>query len=228
MPTPDDIYALLIEDDAGIGRVIRNGLRNHGINLEWIRTGTPALSLLKSAHFDVVILDLMLPDIDGFELCRQIRSMGSVIPICMLTARDALEDKLEGFEVGADEYVTKPFEIEELVARLGALVRRRYQGHEDTKIVFGSLEVDTLAREATVDGSVLDLTLREFDVLTYLARHPRQVVSRSTLLQVVWGAAREVTLNTTDVYVGYLRRKLAVSPDAPQIKTVRGVGFKLS
>ncbi|MEO1082060.1 MAG: response regulator transcription factor, partial [Pseudomonadota bacterium] len=161
MQTPDDIYVLLVEDDAGIGRVIRNGLRNHSIQLEWVRAGTPALEMLKGSHFDAIVLDLMLPDIDGFELCRQIRDMGSRTPICMLTARDTLEDKLEGFEVGADDYITKPFEIDELVARLGALVRRNYQEHNETRIVFGSLEVNPLAREVTVGEVALELTRRE-------------------------------------------------------------------
>lgn len=227
MQTPDDIYVLLVEDDAGIGRVIRNGLRNHNIQLEWVRAGTSALEMLKGSHFDAIVLDLMLPDIDGFELCRQIRDLGSKTPICMLTARDTLEDKLEGFEVGADDYITKPFEIDELVARLGALVRRNYQEPNETRIVFGSLEVNPLAREVTVGEVALELTRREFDVLSYLTRHSRQVVSRGKLLQVAWGSEREVTLNTVDVYVGYLRRKLSACSDAPEIKTVRGIGFKL-
>lgn len=227
MQTPDDIYVLLVEDDAGIGRVIRNGLKQHGIELDWVRTGTPALEKLKTSNYDAILLDLMLPDIDGFTLCQQLRDLGSRIPICMLTARDALEDKLEGFEVGADDYITKPFEISELAARIGALVRRAYQDDTESRLAFGTLEVNPLAREVTVGDVTLELTRREFDVLAHLTRHSQQVVSRSKLLEVAWGAEREVTLNTVDVYVGYLRRKLSECSDAPEIKTVRGIGFKL-
>lgn len=227
MQNAEELYVLLVEDDAGIGRVIRSGLSNSDIQLEWVRAGIQALERLKGSHFDAIILDLMLPDIDGFELCRQLRSGGNEVPICMLTARDALEDKLEGFDVGADDYLTKPFEMDELIARVRALVRRRYPAQSEGRIVFGALEINDLAREARVGGVTLELTRREFDVLIYLTQHAQQVVSRNKLLQVAWGTEREVTLNSVDVYVGYLRRKLSECPDAPQIKTVRGIGFKL-
>jgi len=227
MRTPDELSVLLVEDDAGIGRVIRNGLKQQGIELEWVRAGVPALERLRSSSYDAVILDLMLPDIDGFSLCREIRKAQNRVPICMLTARDALEDKLEGFEVGADDYLTKPFEVSELAARLGALVRRANREDSEAGNAFGTLRINPLAREATIGDVSLELTRREFDVLAHLTRHSQQVVSRSKLLEIAWGAEREVTLNTVDVYIGYLRRKLSEFAGAPQIKAVRGIGFKL-
>jgi DNA-binding response OmpR family regulator len=223
----EPLRVLLVEDDAGIGRVITNGFRDRGIDLTWLRTGLPALQRLQAEPFDAVVLDLMLPDVDGFALCRELRAAGIDTPVCMLTARDALEDKLEGFELGADDYLTKPFAIDELVARLGALARRAPADPARAAICCGALRVDPAGREAAVNGVVLPLTRREFDVLALLVQGAHQVVSRERLLQVVWGAGREVTLNTVDVYVGYLRRKLGAVEGAPEIQSVRGIGFKL-
>ena len=218
---------LLVEDDAGTGRVIRNGFKSHGIELEWVRAGIQAIRSLRTGHYDAMILDLTLPDIDGLDLCRDLRGLGNSIPICMLTTRDTLEDKLQGFEVGADDYLTKPFELDELAARVRVMARGNQQDRHQSRVAFGPLLIDVLAREVHIGESALELTRREFDVLAYLARNAQQVVSREQLLQIAWGSEREVTLNTVDVYVGYLRRKLGVHADAPQIKTVRGIGFKL-
>ncbi|MEM1141798.1 MAG: response regulator transcription factor [Pseudomonadota bacterium] len=223
------LHVLLVEDDAGIGRVVRNGLTDRSINVNWLRTGIPALALVEEEQFDVVVLDLMLPDTDGFELCRQIREQGNQTPVLMLTARDELQDKLDGFDVGADDYLTNPFAIDELVARLLALGRRGSSTPKPAEaLTVDTLRIDQAGREVTISGQPVDLTRREFDVLVELARKHGEVVSREQLLQAAWGSGGDMTLNVVDVYVGYLRRKFAALSDAPTIKTVRGIGFKLS
>ncbi|MEM8491266.1 MAG: response regulator transcription factor [Pseudomonadota bacterium] len=223
------LRVLLVEDDAGIGRVVRNGLTDRSISVRWLRTGKPALALVEEEQFDVLVLDLMLPDIDGFELCRQIRTQGNRTPVLMLTARDELQDKLEGFDVGADDYLTKPFAIDELIARLLALGRRASSEPKAAEaLAVDTLLIDQAGREVTILGEPVELTRREFDVLVELARKKGEVVSREQLLQAAWGSGGDMTLNVVDVYVGYLRRKFAALSDAPTIKTVRGIGFKLS
>ena len=221
------LRVLLVASDAALARVIRSSFKRHGIELEWVRAGIQAIRSLSTGHYDAMILDPALPDIDGFDLCRDLRGLGKRIPICMLTACATLEDKLKGFEVGADDYLTQPFQVDELLARVRVMARRNQRDQDQSRVAFGPLLIDVLAREAHIGERALELTRREFDVLTYLARNAQQVVSREQLLQIVWGSEREVTLNTLDVYVGYLRRKLRGHADAPRIKTVRGIGFKL-
>ncbi|MEM6485877.1 MAG: response regulator transcription factor [Pseudomonadota bacterium] len=229
MQEASQLRVLLVEDDAGIGRVVRNGLTDRSITVQWLRTGKPALALIEKEQFDVVVLDLMLPDIDGFELCRQIRTQGNTTPVLMLTARDELQDKLDGFDVGADDYLTKPFAIDELVARLLALGRRRPSTPKSAvALTVDGLRIDEAGREVTIGGKPVELTRREFDVLLELTRKNGEVVSREQLLQAAWGSGGDMTLNVVDVYVGYLRRKFAALSNAPTIKTVRGIGFKLS
>lgn len=219
---------LLVEDDAGIGRVVCNGLRANGFEVDWIRSAESLFRHIKTKNYAVIVLDLMLPGGNGFEICAQLRRTGIAIPVCMLTARDTLDDKLEGFRVGADDYLTKPFAIDELVARLRAIVRR------DASVVGGSLlrykqlEIDLLSREVHIDGKFLELTPREFDLLVLFAQNPDQVMTRERLIQLVWSDAEAITPNATDVYVGYLRRKMKAVAEAPVIQTVRGVGFKLT
>lgn len=218
---------LLIEDDAGIGRFVCNGLRSSGFEVDWIRGVTPAIQQVRTTSYAAIVLDLMLPDGDGFAFCREMRALGLSIPVCMLTARDSLDDKLEGFGAGADDYLTKPFFIDELIARLKAMVRRDAGAMSGRNIVVGALVVDTVAREAVMGGVALDLTRREFDVLAYLAQNAGQAISRERLLVAAWGAEADVTPNAADVYIGYLRRKMKSAGDVPTIATVRGIGFKL-
>jgi DNA-binding response OmpR family regulator len=174
------------------------------------------------------VLDLMLTDTDGYTLARQIRQAGIVRPILMLTARDGLEEKLEGFRAGADDYVTKPFAFEELMARLRVLARRGSEPAEQLALTVGDLTIDLLAHEVRMAGQTLDLTKREYDLLLYLVRSGGRVVSRERILQNAWGATTDVTLNAVDVYVGYIRKKLQSIAPSPAIKTVRGVGFRLA
>ncbi|MEQ1709919.1 MAG: response regulator transcription factor [Hyphomicrobium sp.] len=219
---------LLIEDDAGIGRFVSNGLRANGFDVDWLRVAEPALRRLQATSYSAIVLDLMLPDADGFDYCRQLREIGISTPICMLTARDSLDDKLEGFRAGADDYVVKPFVIDELVARLKAMMRRDANASAGNRITVGPLAIDLLAREAKMEGLTLDLTRREFDVLVFFAQNAGQAITRERLLQTAWGTDGDVTPNTVDVYVGYLRRKLKAAGDTPTIVTIRGIGFKLA
>ncbi len=169
----------------------------------------------------------MLPGSDGFELCRRLRSEGFDLPVCMLTARDALQDKLDGFDCGADDYLTKPFEIEELAARLRALSRRGTSHAAANKLTHGDLTLAVESREVRVADVLMVLTRREFDALALLMTRAGNAVSREDFLDAVWSGDRLVTLNTVDVYMGYLRKKLAAAESAVRIDNVRGVGFKL-
>jgi len=218
---------LLVEDDAGIGRVVCRGLRNHAIEVDWIRSAAPVVDSLLARPYAAVVLDLMLPDRDGFSVCRELRERGVQTPICMLTARDALDDKLEGFDAGADDYLTKPFAIDELAARLRVLFRRHPQPAAPEVVTIGDLRMDTSTREVRISDRELLLTRREFDTLAFLALRAGRAVSREDLLDAVWQAERSVTSNSVDVYVGYLRKKLAAAGSAIRIEAVRGIGFKL-
>lgn len=219
---------LLVEDDTGIGRFLRNGLLANGFEVDWLQSGANVITRVASRDYAAIVLDLMLPDADGFSLCQEIRATGIKTPVCMLTARDSLEDKLEGFRSGADDYVTKPFSIEELVARLKAIVRRNSGEVSQTSFRLGDLTIDLLAHEARVGEEPMDLTRREFSVLLFLARHAGQAVTRERILQAAWGMDADVTPNTIDVYIGYLRRKLKAKEADARITTVRGIGFKIS
>lgn len=219
---------LIVEDDTGIGRFLRNGLLANGFDVDWVQSGAQLVKRVSSGNYAAVVLDLMLPDADGFSLCQELRSAGITTPICMLTARDSLEDKLEGFRSGADDYLTKPFAVDELVARLRAIARRDSAFGAASVLRHDDVVIDLLAHEARVGDDVIDLTPREFSVLLFLARHAGQAVSRERILQAAWGMDAEVTPNTVDVYVGYLRRKLKAKGVDTAITTVRGVGFKFS
>ena len=218
---------LLVEDDPGIGRFVSRGLAAEGFDVHWLHAGREARETLKTNAFAVAILDLGLPDIDGTELCSGIRRDGVETPILMLTARDSLDDKLDGFRCGADDYLTKPFAFEELLARLKALTHRRRRPANEVQTI-GSLRLDLDARAAFVGAAPVSLTRREFDVLACLARRPQTPVSREMILDQAWGPGSDVAENTVDVYVGYLRRHLANHPGAPAIETVRSIGFQLT
>jgi DNA-binding response OmpR family regulator len=215
---------LLVEDDPGIGRFVSRGLAAEGHVVDWLRRGAEAMPRLKTDAYTCVILDLGLPDVDGLALCRELRVEGIETPVLMLTARDGLDDRLDGFRSGADDYLSKPFAFEELLARLRAVARRG----GGVTLKAGALALDLRARTATVGADALELPRREFDVLASLARHAGKVVSREQILDEAWGLERDVALNAVDVYVGYLRRRLGGYADAPTIETVRGAGFRLT
>lgn len=217
---------LLIEDDPGIGRFVSRGLTAEGYVVEWLQGGRKAPERLRTKDFAAAILDLGLPDIDGMELCSALRREGVETPVLMLTARDALEDKLDGFRCGADDYLAKPFAFEELLARLNVLARRGVR--QGAGLNAGTLSMDLGLRAARVGDEPLALSRREFDVLASLARRPGAVLSRQDILDEAWGPGADVAENTVDVYVGYVRRRLAKAAGAPAIESVRGRGFRLS
>lgn len=216
---------LLVEDDPGIGRFVTRGLAAHGYRVAWERDGARVLDLLIADGFAAALIDLGLPDGDGLELCRALRSGGRQIPVLMLTARGTLQDRLDGFAAGADDYLAKPFAFDELVARLAAITRRR------TNVLpsaprFGSLTLDPARQGAGVGDVLIPLSRREFALLHALVDQGGAVVTRAALAQAVWGSDA-VTDNALDVYVSYVRRRLADHATAPVLETVRGVGFRL-
>jgi DNA-binding response OmpR family regulator len=211
---------LIVEDEQPIAEPLAEGLRREGIEVEWTATGTAAL---EAAEPDVVLLDLRLPDMDGLDVCRAIRARSDV-PIIIVSARGDEPDRVVGLELGADDYVVKPFGLRELIARIRAVTRRGRTAQPDGSVQVGELEVDPRARRVRLDGRELDLTPKEFDVLAMLARDPGAVVSRRSLLDEVWETSWYGSTKTIDVHVAALRRKLG---DAGWIETVRGVGFRL-
>ena len=217
---------LLVEDDPGIGRFVHRGLSAEGYHVEWQTLGRRAQARMASGQFHAAILDLGLPDADGADLCREARAKGNDLPICMLTARAELEDRLDGFRCGADDYLTKPFSFEELLARLHVMIRRSGAQAQD-RLILDELVIDLRSRSACVGEATLALSRREFDLLHCLARQAGQVVTRGQILDEVWGQDADVTENAVDVYVGYLRKHLGGHAGAPDLSTIRGVGFML-
>lgn len=218
---------LLIEDDIGIARFVERGLTLEGMRVQWTATGDDGLAYLRSYQYDVIILDLMLPDMDGRDVCRTLRGQGITTPVCMLTAKDSIEEKLSGFEVGADDYLTKPFSFEELLARIKVMRRRSNANIDGEEMNFGPLVLNLAAHEARINDHVLDLTQREFSLLEYLMRYSGKTVSRERIIDNAWGPTSDITSNAVDVYVGYLRKKIDSVTDKLEIRTVRGIGFKL-
>ena len=218
---------LLVEDDPGIARFMTRGLAAEGWSIDWRPTIRAARAALETSRdYTTAVLDLGLPDGDGLDLCRALRESGDDLPILMLTARGALDDRLDGFRAGADDYLPKPFAFEELVARLGVLVKRG-ETLRRRAIRCGSLTLDLTARTALVAGTPLVLSAREFAVATCLASRNGALVERATLLDEAWGEHAEVSANSIDVYIGYVRRALAAHPGAPRIETLRGRGFRM-
>jgi two-component system OmpR family response regulator len=211
---------LLVEDDTGIGRVLESGLAAEGYAPVWRRDLKGAVEAAKAQTVDLIVLDRMLPDGDGADLCRALRRLGVAAPVLMLTARDTLEDKLSGFDAGADDYLTKPFEFDELLARLDALSRR---GAPPPL----TLELDPERRTMRWAARTATLTPREWPLIAYLAERPGRAVSRAELIERAWALGGQVTENSVDVYIGYLRRKLAAIDAGVRIETVRGAGFAL-
>lgn len=221
MSEADDRCALLlVEDDAAIGGMLERGLAAEGYDVEWVRDLKSAIEAARGFRHRLVLLDRMLPDGDGADFCAALRRFGHPASICMLTAREALEDKLRGFEQGADDYVTKPFEFEELLARLGVLRRRAAETRPHVRL-------DEASRSLVCGEGRARLTKREWPLMAYLMEREGQVVSRAQLIAEAWGLDGQVTENSADVYVGYLRRKLAEIGGTYRIETVRGEGFRL-
>ena len=216
---------LLVEDDDSIGRLVKSYLEQQdGWRVVWLRTGEEAVAELRRHPVRLVVLDLGLPGIDGFEVCRQIRAQ-SKVPIVMLTARDEEPDRVAGLELGADDYVSKPFSPRELAARIKAILRRVEQRGDDAVLTGRGIVLRRDSHDVTVGGAPIELTSKEFDLLACFLEHPGIVLSREKLLDLVWGMTYPGGTRTVDVHVAQLRRKLG---DPDSIRTVRGSGYKLT
>jgi DNA-binding response OmpR family regulator len=213
---------LLVEDEPSVGELVRGYLAKDGYSVVWARTGEDALVELSRHPVRLVLLDIGLPGKDGFDVCREIRAR-SRVPIMMLTARDEEPDKVVGFELGADDYVTKPFSPRELVARMKAVLRRSESQQQGDIVELGDVVLDRESRDVTVAGRLVELTAKEFDLLAYFISNSGAVLSRDLLLDRVWGITYPGGTRTVDVHVAQLRRKLA-RPDL--IRTLRGAGYK--
>jgi two-component system OmpR family response regulator len=220
------VKLLLLEDDRRLCSVIVRGLRRAGHSVDVASTAEEARWCIRESGYDVHVLDVMLPDGNGFDLCRELRAAGDWTPVLMLTARDAVVDRVRGLDVGADDYLVKPFAFAELEARLRALDRRG-PSERPTALVVGQLMVDPAAHRARVGSSDLALTARQFSLLELFAKRPDQVLTRAVILDQVWDWAFDGDPRIVDVYVGALRRLLNRHPQAPTIETVRGMGYAL-
>jgi DNA-binding response OmpR family regulator len=221
------VHVLIVEDDRRLGNGLVRLLEGDRHLVELTASGEEAIEIAESANgLDAVILDVGLPDISGIEVAQRIRRGGSRLPILMLTARDAIDDRVAGLDAGADDYLVKPFAYEELAARLRALDRRAAHRAQDRPVLHvGAIELDEGLRSVSVDGRTIELSPREFTLLECLLRHPGQVLSRDQLLDAAWPYGEFLTHNTVDTYVHYLRQKLGGA--AEQLVTVRGVGYRL-
>jgi two-component system OmpR family response regulator len=217
---------LLVEDEVKMARALRRGLEQEGHTVDVSVDGEDGLSKASEYDFDAVVLDVMLPGRDGFSICRELRANGRWSPVLMLTARDAVEDRIRGLDAGADDYLVKPFAFGELLARLRALVRRG-PTERPSVISVGDVELDPAAHSVTRSGRAVDLSAREFSLLEFLMRHPGEVLSRARILEQVWDYSYSGFSNVVDVYIAYLRRKLERPFGRPLIRTVRGVGYVL-
>jgi two-component system response regulator MprA len=224
----DEMKILVVDDERAVRESLRRALSLEGYDVELAADGQEALDRLDrhSDEPDAVVLDVLMPRVNGLEVCRRLRATGNRIPVLMLTARDQVEDRVEGLDAGADDYVVKPFALEELLARVRALLRRSGAGSEE-RLRFADLELDPLAHEVRRGGQSIELTRTEFALLELFMRNPRQVLTRSVIFERVWGYDFGYASNSLDVYVGYLRRKTEAGGRPRLIQTIRGVGYAL-
>ena len=223
---PQGPVVLLVDDDAAIRRAVGAGLELEGFRVVRASGGRAALAANESVHPAVILLDLAMPDLDGLEVLARLRAAGDDVPVCVLSARDEVDDRVRGLEAGADDYVVKPFALEEVTARLHALLRRR-PATPDAALAVGDITIDPRAHTAQRAGRDLELTRREFDLLHLFMRHPGEVMERARLHEEVWGYTFDPGTNVADVFVGYLRRKLEADGGERVLHTVRGIGFIL-
>lgn len=222
------MHILVVEDEKRIAYLLRRVLQEERHTVDLAHDGNSGLDLALSGTYDVVILDVMLPGMDGMEICRQMRTENIKSPVLMLTARGAVEDRVFGLNVGADDYLTKPFAMEELLARVNALLRRRSRDFDATlQLQISDLTLDLVRHEVRRGGKIIELTAKEFALLEYLMRHPGQVLSRSQIIDSVWRYDLEALSNVVDIYIHYLRDKIDHGFAHPLIKTVRGIGYKI-
>jgi two-component system response regulator MprA len=218
---------LIVDDDPKLLNMLRRTLQYEGFRVLSAANGQEALAEVQARRPDVVVLDWLMPGMDGIDVITHLRSVGDKTLVLMLTARDSVENRVEGLDVGADDYLVKPFAPAELLARIHALLRRQAAAIEDEPLVYGGVHLNPVTRETRRDGRVFDLTSKEYDLLRYLLRHPRQVLLREQILQEVWGYDFGGDDNVLEVYVGYLRKKTEAGGEARLIQTVRSVGYVL-
>jgi two-component system response regulator MprA len=222
-------HVLVVEDDRAVRESLRRSLEFNGYRVSTAADGAEALAGISGIAPDAVVMDVMMPRLDGLETTRALRKVGNSVPILVLTARDAVGDRVEGLDAGADDYLTKPFALEELLARLRALLRRVTPGPDDPDehLAFADLSMDLASREVRRGNRMMELTRTEFTLLELFLRRPRRVLERSFILEEVWGFDFPTTANSLEVYVGYLRRKTEAEEEPRLIHTVRGVGYVL-
>ena len=222
------MHVLVVEDEVRLARAVKRVLEEEGHVVDHVVDGLDALAQAGLEPYDVILLDVMLPSLDGYGVARKLRNAGNTTPILMLTARDAVLDRVKGLDAGADDYLVKPFALMELLARVRALTRRARMGSGDgSSLKVGDLELDLHAREAIRGGRRIELTTKEFALLEALMRHPGQVLTRSQLLDLVWNYDMLTESNIVDIYIHYLRNKIDRDFGPKLIRTVRGAGYAL-
>lgn len=223
------MHILVVEDEKRLAFLLRRVLLEERHTVDLAHDGLKGLDLALSGTYDAIILDVMLPEMDGLEICRQMREEQVMSPVLMLTARGAIEDRVTGLNVGADDYLTKPFAMEELLARVNALLRRRERPFDENsqRLTVGDLTLDLVRHEARRASRPIELTAKEYALLEYLMRHPGQVLTRTQIVDAVWRYDLEALSNVVDIYIHYLRDKVDQGFSHPLIKTVRGVGYKI-
>ena len=228
-PTSPKPHVLVVEDDRAVRESLRRSLEFNGYTVRLASDGAEALAVIADADPDVVVMDVMMPRLDGLEATRALRAAGNDVPVLVLTARDAVGDRVEGLDAGADDYLAKPFALAELLARMRALLRRssHVAGEEDEVLAFGDLSMNLATREVRRGTRGIDLTRTEFTLLEMFLRRPRRVLDRTFILEEVWGFDFPTSANSLEVYVGYVRRKLEADGESRLIHTVRGVGYVL-
>lgn len=221
------VRILVVEDERSLASVLERGLQERGYAADVAHDGEEGLILAESAPYDLIVLDIMLPKLDGYELCRRLRARGDHVPVLMLTARDAVDDRVRGLDGGADDYLVKPFAFRELLARVRALLRRDGQVRDSPVLRVGDLELDSSTRTARRAERVIDLTTKEYAILEYFMRNPNRVLTRTQIAEHVWDYGFVALSNVIDVYVGYLRRKQGDGHESRLLRTVRGAGYQL-
>lgn len=219
---------LVVEDEQKISAYLKRGLEEHGYAMDAAFTGREALDWAESAPYDVIVLDIMLPEIDGLTVCRELRKKGNRTPILMLTARDAVDDRVQGLDAGADDYLVKPFALKELLARLRAMTRRSTDKPKSPLLQIADLALDTLSRRIKRGEKTIELTAKEYAVLECLLREPDRVLSRTQIAEHVWNYDVYNQSNVVDVYIRNLRRKIDDGFEVKLIHTIRGAGYRLS
>ncbi|WP_071517029.1 response regulator transcription factor [Geitlerinema sp. PCC 9228] len=219
-------HILVVEDEANLARLLETELKYEGYEVTVAYEGLEGLSAARDKQPDLIVLDWMLPNLSGLELCRRLRTTGDKVPIILLTAKDEVSDRVAGLDAGADDYIVKPFSVEEMLARVRAHLRR-YQPEDPEILHFEDLSLNRRTREVFRSDRAIELTPKEFDLLEYLMVHPRQVLTRDRILEQVWGYDFMGDSNIIEVYVRYLRLKLEAESEKRLIKTVRGVGYTL-